>query len=373
MRKNLAGKRIFMIQALFLLMIAFFSVQCVPEVPDGRRLRDIVGDLYPDGNVLIGATTGSRSFSSGTTNDSLVMDREYMYVTPADDFKQTRVHPAPGVWDWSQADPWKQHIIENVQILRMHCPIGPQCSNWAKEDSRTAAELEANLREFMQGVCERYNGEANFTHMDVVNETLIQGEWHENKAGNDWECPWFIMGQDNDPNQTPLFIKAAFEIADQYAPDLKLIFNHQEGPDVDSSWLKIAQTVEYLRGQGLRVDGIGWQAHVDQGWDTTENLEKLRDLIDWAHDNNLEFHVTEASVWLKHGNTPSEQEKQAVTYRNIVRVMLEKRFNGVVAWNTWHISDNRTWRFWWHPAVFDWFYKAKPAYYAIQSELEAPS
>ena len=369
-----SGLRLWFSRGLLLPGIALMLAGCLqPEEPDGRRLREIVADNYPEGGVFIGATDGSDSFTGGTTNDSLVMDREYSYVTPENDFKQSSIHPEPAVWDWSRADPWKQHIADNGQVLRMHCPIGPQCSAWAKDDARTAQELEDNLRQFMQAVCARYNGTPGFLWMDVVNETLVRGEWHENKAGTaSWECPWFLMGQDGDPNLSPRYIRIAFETANQHAPDIKLIFNHHEGPNVEDSWEIIKQTVAYLRGLGLRVDGIGWQAHVDEGVDTPENLDKLRALIDWARANDLEFHVTEASVWLKNGNTPEEREKQAVTYANILSVLLEKRAAGIVAWNTWHIAGLGTWHWEWFPALFDGLYKAKPAYYAIQEVLENP-
>jgi len=372
--RSLAGRAGRLSAALVLAGAALVLARCAPpEVPEGRRLREIVADLYPQGSLFVGATDGSDSFTSGPTSDSVVMDREYMYVTPENDFKQHTVHPGPGVWDWSRPDPWKEHVASNDQVLRMHCPIGPQCSEWAEEDHRTAQELEQNLREFMQAVCQRYNGEPRFLWMDVVNETVIQGDWHRNQAGTGhWECPWFLMGQDDDPDHTPRYIRIAFEVATQHAPDIRLIFNHHEGPSAQASWELIQRTVAYLRGLGLRVDGIGWQAHVDAGVDTPENLDGLRALIDWAHGNGLEFHVTEASVWLKHGNTPEERERQAATYANTLGVLLEKRATGRVAWNTWHIADLGTWHWEWFPALFDARYSAKPAYYAVQAVLEDP-
>ena len=54
-------------------------------IPTGDRLRDIVERNYPDGNVMIGATTSAALFDSGTGR---VMDREFSYVTPPNDFKQ---------------------------------------------------------------------------------------------------------------------------------------------------------------------------------------------------------------------------------------------------------------------------------------------
>ncbi len=337
----------------------------IPE-PSGRRLRTIVEDKYSDNSIIIGGTTGSWAFG---TNTGLILDREFSYVTPENDFKQWNIHPDnTDSWNWAETDAWIDHIANNDQILRMHCPISPQCSEWAKDDSRTAEELETNLREFLRAVCERYNGTPGIEYMDVVNETVLQGFWHTDKPGTeDWECPWYKIGLDNDSNTTPLYIKIAFEIAQQYAPDIKFIYNNFE--DDGASWELIFETIGYLREKGLRVDGIGWQAHVESGWATTENLNGLRTIIDWAHNNDLEFHITEASVWIN-DNSQTSLEIQAETYRAIIEVLLEKRSTGKVGWNTWHIDDGHGWHIEWYPSLFDANYSAKPAYYAIQEALE---
>jgi len=353
---------------IILLVFCFiYSLKVLAQpVPDGRRLREIVEDKYGD-SILIGGTIGAWSFGTST---GTIMDREFNYVTPENDFKQWNIHPDNSSgWNWTQTDAWASHIVANDQILRMHCPIGPQCSQWAQNDSRTAAELDTLMCVFMREVCLRYNGVPGFVSLDVVNETVDGGSWHTNKPGTGWECPWYIIGQDTDPNQTPLYIKKAFEIADPLAPDMKLIFNHHEHPENTVSWNLIKETVIYLKDQGLRVDGIGWQAHVDVGWESETTLNALRDLIDWSHSNDLEFHVTEASVWLD-GATQEDFEQQAVTYRAILDVLLEKRSTGKVGWNTWHIDDGHGWRNDEYPSLFDTDYEAKPAYYAIRAALE---
>ena len=56
-------------------------------------------------------------------------------------FTQGQPLPVPDGWNWSLADAWLSHIIENDQVLRIHGPISPQCSNWAMGDVRTADEL----------------------------------------------------------------------------------------------------------------------------------------------------------------------------------------------------------------------------------------
>ena len=64
--------------------------------------------------------------------------------------------------------------------------------------------------------------------------------------------------------------------------------------------IRLKETILYLRSKGLRVDGIGWQGHLKLSKTTGDFIEKtdealkdLSDLIDWAHANDLDFHVTE--------------------------------------------------------------------------------
>jgi endo-1,4-beta-xylanase len=301
------------------------------------------------------------------------MDREFNYVTPENDFKQWSIYPDNTTgFNWGPSDAWVSHISANNQILRMHGPIGPQCSSWAQNDSRTGAELEENMCNFMEEMCKRYNGTPGIEYLDVVNETVNGGSWFTNKPGTGWENPWYIIGQDTDPNNTPLYISMAFDLADLYAQDIKLIYNHHEDPSSTASWNLIKETIQYLWGMGLRVDGIGWQAHVDAGWESESRLNDLRNLIDWAHNNDLEFHVTEASVWLTGTHTYEDYIDQAYTYHSILKVLLEKRSSGVVGWNIWHIDDKYGWHTEWYPSLFDANYKAKPAYYAVQRILEDP-
>ena len=102
-----------------------------PPLPSGRRLRNIVAAKFPGRRVLIGGTTGSWAFGTRTGQ---VMDREFSYVTPENDFKQAIVHPAPDTWHWDRADAWLDHIVKHGQVLRIHGPVSPQCSRWAKDD-----------------------------------------------------------------------------------------------------------------------------------------------------------------------------------------------------------------------------------------------
>ena len=338
--------------------------------PEGRRLKDIVAEKYPEGNLLIGATTGAWALGQPT---GIILDSEFSYVTPENDFKQGRIHPDNSdTWNWEAADKWIEHVAASGQVLRIHGPIGPQCSQWAQQDDRTAEELEENLRDFMKALCLRYNGKKGVEYLDVVNETVsTEGLWFGPKPGLGWENPWTIIGYDEDENRTPLYLKYAFQIATEHAPDMKLIYNQHTDYIFGLDWSLIKETVLYLREQGLRVDGIGVQGHFNVGWEQISGQVKaLEALIDWAHQNDLEFHITEFSAWMQDGISAEELEKQAATYEAVMKLMVEKSTNGIVGWNTWHIDDGSGWRKHLYPALFDTSYMAKPAYYAIQQVLE---
>lgn len=338
--------------------------------PSGRRLKEIVEEKFPNGNLLIGATTGAWALGKRT---GIIMDNEFNYVTPENDFKQRIIHPDNSdTWNWEAADKWVDHVAETGQILRIHGPIGPQCSKWTREDNRTGEELEVNLRAFMKELCLRYNGKNGVQYLDVVNETVCtEGVWFTSKPDYPWENPWTKIGYDTDKNRTPLYIKYAFEIASKYATDMKLIYNQHSDYIFNLDWNLIKETVLYLRENGLRVDGIGCQAHFNSGWEYVSGQTKaLENLIDWAHQNDLEFHITEFSAWMHDGISPVEFEKQADTYRTVLEILVEKSKNGVVGWNTWHIDDASGWRKHLYPSLFDATYAAKPAYYAVQKALE---
>jgi GH35 family endo-1,4-beta-xylanase len=371
------------IQYLLCLALLTSAARCetVP-LPEGRRLRTVVKDNYP-GNLHIGATTGWESLQ---TAEGILLNREFSYITPDNDFKQSLVHPEPGIWRWEAADQWVVSARQNGQWIRMHAPISPQCSRWAKTDSRTPSELETNLAEYMTALCKRYNGEAVVKWLDVVNETIdAQGLWFGPQAGvRDWENPWPQIGFEEDippaypslrKQGVPRYIIQAFEIANQHAPDLKLIINqHQLIEEAPTQTLK--ELVLYLRGRGLRVDGIGWQAHLSrdlQAWSEkgSPQLRALEALIDWAHENDLEFHVTENNIHVPVTNA-YDANAVASIFENMVGTVVGKRDTGVVSWNLWSITDKPHFRDRRKRVLGLWDEEARPqpAYYRVQAVLE---
>jgi GH35 family endo-1,4-beta-xylanase len=346
-------------------VVFYFSLGCRGYAQTG--LKDII---LPDKDkhFLIGSAFDSHQLN---TEDEKLLLREFNMMVPENSAKQSVVHPRPGVWRWERIDSLIVLAKKNNLLVRVHGPIGPQCSKWVKADERTAEELSLILDEFMIEQCRRFNGNNVIRFMDVVNETVTPaGDWFGPKQGNDlWENPWTKLGNESDNNRTPSYIIRAFQIAGKNAPNIGLIYNQHGGME-PPMWNRVKETILLLRSRGLRVDGIGWQAHLSPQKSNAlddKGLKYLESLIDWCHANNLGFHVTEIDYKLDGVVNDEALNAQANAYGSILETLLSRKGNGLVTFSTWGIRDratDKTNRF-----MFDAGSKPKPAYFFVKKIL----
>ena len=324
--------------------------------------------------LKIGATLNYHQL--GTKKENLFLN-DFNFLTPANAAKQARLHPRPGIWQWDRIENFLQFAKNNDLIVRIHGPVSPQASKWAKEDHRTAAELENVMVNFMTQTAKRYNEESNVKYMDVVNETILpNGKWFGPRKGTHlWENPWLKMGLDE--NGYPNYIVRAFEIATANAPNVKLVYN-QNGGMQSAMWERLKETVLYLRSKGLRVDGIGWQGHLNLSRSTLQFIEnsdhalnELSKLIDWAHANNLDFHVTELDYRVNDMTNLSEElEFQAELYEKIIKVLQSKVNSGIVTLNLWDIGERLKKPSTFFQSIYDKDLNPTPAYQIIKKALK---
>lgn len=366
-------------------LIVLSVLVCLPyaacsAADEQLAIREIVAKHYPQ-NFYIGIANHAKLIGQLSTE---IADREFSYITPANDFKQSYIHPVFDRWRWELPDNYLAHAKKQGQLLRVHGPISPQCSPWAREDNRTPEELSRMLDEYMTALCIRYGADKAIRWIDVVNETICPevvkgggegfedrrpGDWFSPRKGNDkWENPWTILGYDEESElQVPLYISRAFELATRHtSAETKLVIN-QHGRFEQVVWEKMKKLVSYLRDKGYRVDGLGWQAHVDMGWEKIEgNLQRLDNMIKWCHANGLEFHVTEMNVWMK---TTVDEAAQADTFGAVLRVLLQNRHTGVVGMNYWNVRDEDTGNAAWQGNLWRNDGTPRPAYLRIKKEL----
>ena len=359
-----------------------FSISKMISFFDTRMQIQYLVPSYENSSVFfeeknrlkIGATLNYHQL--GTKKENLFLN-DFNFLTPANAAKQARLHPRPGIWQWDRIENFLQFAKNNDLIVRIHGPVSPQASKWAKEDHRTADELENVMVNFMTQTAKRYNEESNVKYMDVVNETILpNGKWFGPRKGTHlWENPWLKMGLDE--NGYPNYIVRAFEIATANAPNVKLVYN-QNGGMQSAMWERLKETVLYLRSKGLRVDGIGWQGHLNLSRSTLQFIEnsdhalnELSKLIDWAHANNLDFHVTELDYRVNDMTNLSEElEFQAELYEKIIKVLQSKVNSGIVTLNLWDIGERLKKPSTFFQSIYDKDLNPTPAYQIIKKALK---
>ena len=312
------------------------------EIQDNtiKTVKDLLieGEYNLD-SFYVGAALNYHQLNTQVENLFL---NEFTYSTPENCAKQSYIHPEPDVWNWERFDSYLNFSEKNNITVRIHGPVSPQASRWAKNDSRTKNELLLNMTEYMTELSKKINEFPSVKWMDVVNETITRsGEWFGEKEGDDkWENPWKQIGLNEDG--VPIYIEEAFQIADSLAPNVSLVFNQHGGME-KIMWDKVKETILYLRSKGFRIDGLGWQGHL-KDWNilslNRENLDYLSELIDWTHSNGMDFHVTEIDYAIDE-IPPSETSliRQANGYANILKVLISKMENGVVTYGTWGMVD----------------------------------
>ena len=359
-----------------------FSISKMISFFDTRMQIQYLVPSYENSSVFfeeknrlkIGATLNYHQL--GTKKENLFLN-DFNFLTPANAAKQARLHPRPGIWQWDRIENFLQFAKNNDLTVRIHGPVSPQASKWAKEDHRTADELENVMVNFMTQTAKRYNEESNVKYMDVVNETILpNGKWFGPRKGTHlWENPWLKMGLDE--NGYPNYIVRAFEIATANAPNVKLVYN-QNGGMQSAMWERLKETVLYLRSKGLRVDGIGWQGHLNLSRSTLQFIEnsdhalnELSKLIDWAHANNLDFHVTELDYRVNDMTNLSEElEFQAELYEKIIKVLQSKVNSGIVTLNLWDIGERLKKPSTFFQSIYDKDLNPTPAYQIIKKALK---
>jgi GH35 family endo-1,4-beta-xylanase len=351
-------------------------------------IRQIIEKYYSETNFNFGCISKGIYLKEGNGDVAFYL-KEFSYNVPENEFKQQGVYSEPGAaWKDSNYKGLIEMARKNGQMMRAHSPISPQCSNWTRADNRTPEEMKSVMTHYMENISKDIeNNRDVIKWMDVVNETVVSnnisdlvyqyktGDWFGPLYGvSNWENPWTILGHESESGlKIPNYIPMAFEIANKNAPSIKLLYN-QHGGMQPEAWDKIKKTVLYLRSKGLRVDAIGWQAHIPYGFEKVDgNMEKLNSLIDWCFQHKLEFHVTEIDI--KVGRNVSEdiykqKEKEvAATYGAITEAMVKKIGKGAVTINCWalkHRSRKVEGSF---AGLFDNELKPTPAYFRIKEVL----
>jgi endo-1,4-beta-xylanase len=312
-----------------------------------------------------------------------VLKRHYNSIVAENVMKPINIQPEEGKFTFEEMDKIVEFAKENNMKLRGHTLIWhSQVPEWFfldKEGNKMVDETDPKQREknkklllkrvetHVKTIVKRYKND--ISSWDVVNEVV-------DDSGKLRNSPWYqITGTD--------YIKVAFETADRYAgKDAKLYINDYN-TEIDPKRETLYNLVKELVEEGVPIDGVGHQAHIQIGWPSIEEIEKT---INMFADLGLDNQVTELDVSL-YGWPPkpayptydkipaSEFERQAEHYDKLFK-LYEDLGDKISSVTFWGVADNHTWlndRAEQYndgvgadaPFVFDKDYNVKPAYWAI--------
>lgn len=305
-----------------------------------------------------------------------LIKKEFSTITPENNMKWMYIHPTVDSFNFSITDQYvnlgnknNMHVVGHA--LLWHSQIG-EYMNEVKDSATMAGYIDDHIRK----VAGHYKGKIDA--WDVVNEAL-------NEDGSLRESNFLkVMG--------PAYLEQAFRTAAEVDPNADLIYNDYNmwKPEKRAGAVKL---VKNLQDKGIKVDGIGMQAH----WSLVgPDLKDVENSILAYSELGVKVMFTELDVtalpnpWDLEGAEISQnfegspfmdpytdglpdsmQVKLADRYHDIFKLFL-KHQDKISRVTFWGVNDGGSWLNNWpienrtnHPLFFDRNYLPKPAYHKV--------
>ncbi len=244
----------------------------------------------------IGLRIGSAIDPSKLSNDAYeqIAAGQFSTVTPENQMKWQVVEPTRGTYDWSQADQLVAFANEHGQLVRGHTLVWHnQLPDWLTSGvgngTISNAQLKDLLHKHITDEVAHFKGE--IWQWDVANE-IFANSWDPHSLPDGINADDFWVSHLGEG-----IIADAFRWAHQANPNALLFYNDynisgQDGTNAKSD--AVYNWVKTLRAQGVPIDGVGEQGHLDTqyGWNATlfrQDLQRYAGL-------GVKVAVTEADV-----------------------------------------------------------------------------
>ena len=337
------------------------------------------------GKFRIGATVNSWYLRDSAHPALALVAHQFDTVTSANVMKWGVFNPEPGVMHFDRVQTFIDYAKQHDLYTIGHCLFWhSQTPDWVFEDDTgqplTRAALLARMRERVALYAQHWGDDVDL--WDVVNESIeADGSKRRSKFNQ-------IIGDD--------FEEQAFRLADELLPKTaKLIYNDY-GMTEPGRRAAVVAMVNDFKARGIRIDGIGLQAHWSMNRPTLAEIEAS--ILELA-STGLPLHLTEldidvlgrdqffgadgANVDLERrqatpennpfpdGLPAAEQQRLADRYAGIFAVLL-KHADKIERVTFWGVTDRDSWLNNWpargrtnYPLLFDRDGAPKPAFQRV--------
>lgn len=315
-----------------------------------------------------------------------ILKHHYNSLVAENAMKPISLQPVEGEWNWEGADAIADFARDNDMELRFHTLLWHnQVPDWffidedgnQMVDEQDPAKREANkelllerLETHIQTVVERYKDVV--TSWDVVNEAIDDGSPNDRGLR---ETAWYQITGDE-------YIRTAFEAARKYGGEDAMLYINDYNTEVTPKRTNLFNLVEELVNDGVPIDGVGHQAHIQIGW---PSLEDMQTSFDMFSELGLDNQVTELDVSLygwppdnayeTYDDIPEQHLLDQADRYNDIFELYEGLGDDLSSVTFWGIADNHTWlddRAVQYsgsgidaPFVFDENYRVKPSFWSI--------
>ncbi|SEO24832.1 endo-1,4-beta-xylanase [Actinacidiphila rubida] len=317
--------------------------------PSGTTLRA----LARKAGIRVGTAVNSDALAGEAPYAQKVAD-EFSSVTPENVMKWDTVEPARGTYDFTQADQLVAFAKAHGQLVRGHNLLWHnQLPSWLTSGDFSAAELRDILHQHITAEVAHFKGE--IWQWDVVNEAF-------NDDGTLRDDLWL-------DKLGPGYVADAFRWAHAADPKAVLFINDYNIEGVNAKSTALYDLVKGLRAEGVPVQGVGIQGHLDVKYpaphDIADNMARFDAL-------GVQTAITEADVRMTLPADATDVEAQDEAYQTLLQGCLLTRH--CTDFTVWGFTDKYSWV----PGVFtgegqanifDENYRPKSAYTALGQDL----
>uniref|UniRef100_L2FLQ3 Beta-xylanase n=1 Tax=Colletotrichum fructicola (strain Nara gc5) TaxID=1213859 RepID=L2FLQ3_COLFN len=321
----------------------------------GQGLHDLA---VKNGKLFFGTATDTNLFNDAAYMAVLNRTGEFGLVVPENSQKWDATEKTQGQFTFTNPDAvralpsfGKYFLSENVARERFIDESAVSQGTWTPETLTPVIEAHiSNTVAHFAGACYSW---------DVVNEALADNGTLRDSVFSR------TLGQD--------FIPISFRAAAAADPAAKLYYNDFSLEFNSKKTDGAVKIVQDLKAAGVRIDGLGLQAHLEVG--KTPSPQTLSKVMSRFTDMGLEVALTELDI--RHGKVPADDaavQQQAKDYASVVKTCVDAK--GCVGVVVWEFTDKYSWipstfQGQGDACLFDKDMNPKPAYDSIKAVLMA--
>lgn len=372
-----------------LIALGFGAMMCV-GCGTPKSLQSIgLKDAYKN-DFLIGVALDQGIVTRKDQKSIDLILEQFNAVSPESVLKPEYLHPAPNRWNFNMGDAYCQFASEHGLKALGHTLVWHnQTPNffWLNNDGtpKTQEEMRSHLIEYLEKVVTHYRGKVYA--WDVVNEIIDEdGSYRRDKG---WEKYYKDLDE---------LVCLAFSTAQRCDPDAELYYNdfNMWRPSKVQGAVRL---VKMLQSKGIRIDGVGIQAHWGLNFPDMKDVENAIDAfaelgvkvmiteldIDvlpltkegQVIGNSLQDPVYQRPEFVKYLNPyaeglPKSVDKElANRYEEIFKTILKKR-DKISRVTFWGLQDGLSWKNDYpvphrknYPMLFDRQLQKKRAFYKV--------